>query len=114
MQHQQLWVHPLGATRPYWQRTTISGSRARLLLVRQESCIHCLVRDILRVQLNPTQRKHQLCWADPTAAKTRDISVVGGTGDFFLARGMATLMGDDVEGDVYFRLKVDVKLYECW
>ncbi|XP_004300276.1 PREDICTED: disease resistance response protein 206-like [Fragaria vesca subsp. vesca] len=65
---------------------------------------------------NSTQHKGSIncVGADPTAAKTRDISVVGGTGDFFMARGIATLMGDDVEGDVYFRLKVDVKLYECW
>lgn len=51
--------------------------------------------------------------ADPLN-KTRDISVTGGTGDFFMARGVATLMTDAIEGDVYFRLSVDVKLYECW
>ncbi|PUZ73108.1 hypothetical protein GQ55_2G448400 [Panicum hallii var. hallii] len=38
------------------------------------------------------------------AEKTRDISVVGGTGDFFMARG----------GLYYFRLQVDIKLYECY
>ncbi|KAL3813030.1 hypothetical protein ACJIZ3_014298 [Penstemon smallii] len=47
-------------------------------------------------------------------SKTRDISVIGGTGDFFMSRGVATLMTDAFEGDVYFRLCVDVKLYECW
>ncbi|KAK9276111.1 hypothetical protein L1049_005642 [Liquidambar formosana] len=46
--------------------------------------------------------------------KTRDISVIGGTGDFFMARGIATLMTDAFEGEVYFRLRVDIKLYECW
>ncbi|OMO79671.1 Plant disease resistance response protein [Corchorus capsularis] len=51
--------------------------------------------------------------ADPLN-KTRDISVIGGTGDFFMARGIATLMTDAVEGEVYFRLQVDIKLYECW
>ncbi|PPD99054.1 hypothetical protein GOBAR_DD03911 [Gossypium barbadense] len=51
--------------------------------------------------------------ADPLN-KTRDISVIGGTGDFFMARGIATLMTDAVEGDVYFRLQVYIKLFECW
>ncbi|GKV26994.1 hypothetical protein SLEP1_g36204 [Rubroshorea leprosula] len=52
--------------------------------------------------------------ADPLLNKTRDISVIGGTGDFFMARGIATLMTDAFEDDVYFRLRVDIKLYECW
>ncbi|KAF5205621.1 Gdt1-like protein 1 protein [Thalictrum thalictroides] len=51
--------------------------------------------------------------ADPLMEKTRDISVIGGTGDFFMARGVATLMTDAFEGEVYFRLQVDIKLYEC-
>lgn len=51
--------------------------------------------------------------ADPLLSKTRDISVVGGTGDFFMARGVATLSTDAYEDDTYFRLRVDVKLYEC-
>ncbi|GLU05888.1 hypothetical protein SLE2022_229620 [Rubroshorea leprosula] len=52
--------------------------------------------------------------ADPLMNKTRDISVVGGTGDFFMSRGVATLMTDAFEGEVYFRLRVDINLYECW
>ncbi|XP_052210246.1 dirigent protein-like [Diospyros lotus] len=52
--------------------------------------------------------------ADPLMNKTRDISVVGGTGDFFMTRGVATLSTDAFEGEVYFRLFVDIKLYECW
>ncbi|XP_022848901.1 disease resistance response protein 206-like [Olea europaea var. sylvestris] len=52
--------------------------------------------------------------ADPLINKTRDISVIGGTGDFFMARGIATVSTDAFEGDVYFRLRVDIKLYECW
>ncbi|XWS50035.1 hypothetical protein CRYUN_Cryun12cG0053700 [Craigia yunnanensis] len=52
--------------------------------------------------------------ADPLMQKTRDISVVGGTGDFFMHRGIATLMTDSFEGAVYFRLRVDIKFYECW
>ncbi|KAK4435431.1 Disease resistance response protein [Sesamum alatum] len=51
--------------------------------------------------------------ANPLMNKTRDISVIGGTGDFFMARGVATLTCDAFEGDVYFRLRVDIKLYEC-
>lgn len=52
--------------------------------------------------------------ADPILMKTRDISVVGGTGDFFMHRGVATIMTDAYEGEVYFRLRVDIKFYECW
>ncbi|MED6191508.1 hypothetical protein PIB30_000605 [Stylosanthes scabra] len=55
-----------------------------------------------------------LAGADPALNKTRDISVIGGTGDFFMHRGIATLMTDAVEGDVYFRLRVDINFYECW
>lgn len=64
---------------------------------------------------NSTDHKGTLSFigADPLN-KTRDISVVGGTGDFFMPRGIATLMTDAYEGDVYFRLRVDVKLYQCW
>ncbi|ONI07281.1 hypothetical protein PRUPE_5G111300 [Prunus persica] len=51
---------------------------------------------------------------DPILIKTRDISVVGGTGDFFMHRGIATINTDAYEGEVYFRLKVDIKFYECW
>nr|WCN84938.1 dirigent protein 2 [Phryma leptostachya] len=52
--------------------------------------------------------------ADPLLNKTRDISVIGGTGDFFMARGVATLSTDSFEQVVYFRLRVDINLYECW
>lgn len=52
--------------------------------------------------------------ADPLMNKTREVSVIGGTGDFFMARGVATLMTDSFEGEVYFRLRTDIKLYECW
>lgn len=51
---------------------------------------------------------------DTIAAKTRDISVVGGTGDFFMARGIATLRTDTFQGSYYFRLQMDIKLYECY
>lgn len=52
--------------------------------------------------------------ADPLMNKTRDISVIGGTGDFFMTRGVATLITDAFEGQVYFRLRADIRLYECW
>ncbi|ESR52670.1 hypothetical protein CICLE_v10023858mg [Citrus x clementina] len=52
--------------------------------------------------------------ADLMPEKTRDLSVVGGTGDFFMARGIATFTTDAVEGIKYFRLKMDIKLYECY
>lgn len=66
--------------------------------------------------LNSTDYKGSINFAgaDPIMVKTRDISVIGGTGDFFMARGIATLMTDAFEGEVYFRLRVDIKLYECW
>ncbi|KAD6795088.1 hypothetical protein R6Q59_032023 [Mikania micrantha] len=51
---------------------------------------------------------------DPNLVKSRDISVVGGTGDFFMHRGIATLMTDSYEDSVYFRLHVNIKFYECW
>ncbi|XP_048422535.1 dirigent protein 5-like [Pyrus x bretschneideri] len=52
--------------------------------------------------------------ADLMPEKTRDLSVVGGTGDFFMARGIATLQTDTLQGAYYFRLKMDIKLYECY
>ncbi|KAF7006051.1 LOW QUALITY PROTEIN: hypothetical protein CFC21_021123 [Triticum aestivum] len=55
-----------------------------------------------------------LVGADLMDDKTRDLSVVGGTGDFFMARGIATLRLDASEGTVYFRLQMDIKLYECY
>lgn len=51
--------------------------------------------------------------ADPITVKTRDLSVVGGTGDFFLARGIVTLQTETVQVPDYFRVKMDIKLYEC-
>ncbi|CAN4127277.1 unnamed protein product [Withania somnifera] len=52
--------------------------------------------------------------ADIIEEKTRDLSIVGGTGDFFMARGIVTFSTDAVEGLGYFRLKMDIKLYECY
>nr|AJI77520.1 flax dirigent protein [Linum usitatissimum] len=52
--------------------------------------------------------------ADMMSEETRDLSVVGGTGDFFMARGIATFRTDTFQGDAYFRLEMDIKLYECY
>ncbi|KAG9448351.1 hypothetical protein H6P81_014479 [Aristolochia fimbriata] len=66
--------------------------------------------------LNSTDYKGSINFAgaDPLMEKTRDISVIGGTGDFFMTRGVATVSTDAFEGDVYFRLRLDIKLYECY
>ncbi|XP_010273520.1 PREDICTED: dirigent protein 5-like [Nelumbo nucifera] len=55
-----------------------------------------------------------LMGADIIAQEARDISVVGGTGDFFMARGICTLRTDTFQGNAYFRLQMDIKLYECY
>ncbi|KAL5713372.1 hypothetical protein ACHQM5_015452 [Ranunculus cassubicifolius] len=52
--------------------------------------------------------------ADPILEKTRDISVVGGTGDFAMARGIANITTGSFEGEIYFRIRIDIKLYDCW
>ncbi|KAL4570723.1 hypothetical protein LXL04_026384 [Taraxacum kok-saghyz] len=49
--------------------------------------------------LNSAQHKGTISFigADPIMVKSRDISVVGGTGDFFMHRGIATIMTDSYE-----------------
>ncbi|KAK7837910.1 dirigent protein 5 [Quercus suber] len=51
---------------------------------------------------------------DLMAAEARDLLVVGGTGDFFMTKGIATIQTDTKQGIKYFRLKMDIKLYECY
>ncbi|CAN0910405.1 Dirigent protein 5 [Linum grandiflorum] len=65
---------------------------------------------------NSTEHKGtiNIMGADTMSAETRDLSVVGGTGDFFMARGIATFRTDTLQGDNYFRLEMDIKLYECY
>ena len=65
---------------------------------------------------NSTQHKGTINFigVDPLLVKSRDILVVGGTGDFLMHRGIASIMTDSFEGEVYFRLRVDIKFYECW
>ncbi|KAI6702051.1 hypothetical protein NL676_011187 [Syzygium grande] len=47
-------------------------------------------------------------------AKTRYLLVVGGTGDFFMARGILEIETDGIVPFVYFQLKMDIKLYEYY
>ncbi|KAL8196262.1 hypothetical protein R6Q57_025262 [Mikania cordata] len=63
---------------------------------------------------NSTQYKGtiNIMGADLMGEKTRDLSVVGGTGDFILTRGIVTIRTDVAQGDYYFRLEMDVKLFE--
>ncbi|KAK1276754.1 Disease resistance response protein 206 [Acorus gramineus] len=65
---------------------------------------------------NSTKHKGTLniMGADLIANETRDLSVLGGTGDFFMARGVATIRTEVVEGLDYVLLQMDVKLYECY
>lgn len=50
----------------------------------------------------------------PLVAPPLDICVVGGSGDFFMARGIATIRTDTFQDGDYFRLQMDIKLYECY
>nr|XP_043623057.1 dirigent protein 5-like [Erigeron canadensis] len=52
--------------------------------------------------------------ADLMGDETRDLSVVGGTGDFFMTRGIATFRTDGIPNAFYFRVEMDIKLYECY
>ncbi|PIA62486.1 hypothetical protein AQUCO_00200477v1 [Aquilegia coerulea] len=52
--------------------------------------------------------------ADMMDEKTRDLSVVGGTGDFFMTRGIVTFRTDTFQGFDYFRVQMDIKLFECY
>ncbi|KAK3021889.1 hypothetical protein RJ639_047393 [Escallonia herrerae] len=65
---------------------------------------------------NSTEHKGTLniMGADVMDQETRDLSVVGGTGDFFMARGIATFQTDTFQGADYFRVQMDIKLYECY
>ncbi|XP_071703117.1 dirigent protein 5-like [Rutidosis leptorrhynchoides] len=64
---------------------------------------------------NSTEHKGtiNIMGADLMGEDTRDLSVVGGTGDFFMTRGIATISGDGIPDPFYFRVKMDIKLYEC-
>ncbi|PRQ17533.1 putative plant disease resistance response protein [Rosa chinensis] len=52
--------------------------------------------------------------ANPLMGKAEDISVIGGTGDFFMGQGRAILMINSFKGKLYFRLRLDFNLYESW
>lgn len=61
-----------------------------------------------------TGRSFNFRGANPSVNKANDISVIDGTGDFFKARGTAILMITSFEGQVYFQLRIDFNMYECW
>ncbi|GAB4834498.1 hypothetical protein Ancab_032755 [Ancistrocladus abbreviatus] len=65
------------------------------------------------ISFNSTDLKGTLTFmgADPLLDRTKDLSVVGGTGDLFMSRGVATIRTDAIEAEVYFGLRFDVKLY---
>jgi hypothetical protein len=84
------------------------GARAGLLLLQQEGWAQHVVRRLPRLRLCGTLN---LMGADLIADKIRDLSIVGGTGAFLMARGIATISTDSFEGLYYFRLKMDIKLY---
>ncbi|KAJ0105867.1 hypothetical protein Patl1_17605 [Pistacia atlantica] len=86
------------------------------LLVKHKACAYTtpktpiLPSSAFHLFFNRTDHQGSINFigTDPTLLKTRDISVVGGTGDFFMHRGITTLMTGAYEGDVYFRLRVDI------
>ncbi|GLJ44949.1 hypothetical protein SUGI_0946150 [Cryptomeria japonica] len=69
------------------------------------------------IVLNSTDYKGSLTMAGadyPIVDKHRYFSVVGGTGDFLMSRGICTVTTDEVEGLAYFRLVMNITLYECY
>jgi hypothetical protein len=89
---------PIGRAQGFYDKKEIFAARLRFSFV-----------------FHSTEHKGSIDFAgaDPLMNKTRDISVIG-TGDFFMTRGIATLMADAFQGEVYFRLRVDIELYECY
>ncbi|CAA7019585.1 unnamed protein product [Microthlaspi erraticum] len=65
---------------------------------------------------NSTQHKGTFTIMDANAMTqpTRDLAIIGGTGDFIMTRGVCTFSTDLIQGQKYFRLKMDIKLYECY
>ncbi|KAG0455098.1 hypothetical protein HPP92_024097 [Vanilla planifolia] len=70
----------------------------------------------LTLVFNSTEHKGtmSIMGDDIIALEERDLAVVGGTGDFFLTRGIATLRKNAVQGIEYFSLQMEIKLYECY
>ncbi|KAG7615569.1 Dirigent protein 12 [Arabidopsis thaliana] len=44
----------------------------------------------------------------------RDLSIVGGTGDFLMTRGIATFKTKLTQGSKYYCVEMNIKLYECY
>ncbi|KAF8087916.1 hypothetical protein N665_0562s0017 [Sinapis alba] len=65
---------------------------------------------------NSTQHKGTLTIMDanPMTEPTKDLAIVSGTGDFIMTRGIVTFTTDLIQQNKYFRLKLDIKLYECY
>ncbi|KAL1195427.1 Dirigent protein 12 [Cardamine amara subsp. amara] len=65
---------------------------------------------------NSTQHKGTMTimGANPIMEPTRVLSIVGGTGDFLMTRGIVTLKTKLVQGNKYFCLEMNIKLYECY
>ncbi|WCJ26412.1 Disease resistance-responsive (dirigent-like protein) family protein [Euphorbia peplus] len=68
------------------------------------------------IVFNSTQYQGTISFSgvDVVSMESRDMPIVGGTGDFFMHRGIVTLMTDADEGDPYYRLKMNIKFYVCW
>ncbi|GMJ00298.1 hypothetical protein HRI_003699000 [Hibiscus trionum] len=49
-----------------------------------------------------------------TGLGNTNFGCLWGTGDFFMGRGIATFQTMKQEGTKYFRIKMDIKLYECY
>lgn len=76
----------------------------------------CNVRFVCSLVFNSIEHKGTLniISADIIVAKSSDLSIMGGTGDFFMARGTVTIDTDTIQAPKYVHLKMDVKLYECY
>ncbi|KAL3738250.1 hypothetical protein ACJRO7_019731 [Eucalyptus globulus] len=89
-------------------------TRGRVLYLGLEDFLQCVVG--FSLVFNSTEHRGTLniMGADIIADKVRFFSVVGGTGDFFMTRGIVVVELDSFEGLDYFHLKMDIKLYECY
>ncbi|XP_010455523.1 PREDICTED: dirigent protein 12-like [Camelina sativa] len=71
----------------------------------------------LTLVFNSTMHKgtFTIMGANPYAMEpTRDLSIVGGTGDFLMTRGIATFKTKFVQDSTYFCVEMNIKLYECY
>nr|XP_020150082.2 dirigent protein 5-like [Aegilops tauschii subsp. strangulata] len=97
---------PTALATTYWKNSTYFGA---LMVFNHPMTVGRALR--LAGEEEPAARAQGFYFYDK---QTRDFSVVGGTGDFFVALGIATIRTDAIEGLYYFRLQMDIKLYECY